>query len=97
MVKLLICLFSSVAIGMFLLNLRHQQLELRHQTAELHDQIKARQAKLWSQQLQIATFTSPNAINQTVKGQQIEMVPQFLRGHPNWIDPVKEGDKPTAR
>ena len=77
MVKLLICLASGIALGLFLLNLRHQQLELRHQNAELHDQINAQQSRLWNQQLQIATVTAPNAITETVKGQQVDMVPQF--------------------
>lgn len=77
MIKLLICLFSAAAVGLFLLNLRHQQLELRHHNAELHDKIAAQQARLWNQQLQIATFTAPNAINETVKGQDIDMVPRF--------------------
>jgi hypothetical protein len=69
------------------LDLRHQQLELAHHNAELHDQIKSRQAKLWNQQLQIAEFTAPNAINDTVKGQQIEMVPVFSTNKPDWIQP----------
>lgn len=92
MIKLLLCLFSGVAVGMFVLNLRHQQLELCHQNAELHDQIKSQQAKLWSQQLQIAEFTAPNAISATVKNQQIEMVPLFSTEKPNWIQP----DPPKA-
>ena len=77
MIKLIICLVCGTVTGLYLLNLRHTQLELRHQTAELHDRINAQQSKLWNQQLQIATFTAPNAINETVKGHQIEMVPRF--------------------
>ncbi len=88
MIKLLICLCTGVVLGLFMLNLRHQQLELRHQNAELHDKIEARQARLWNQQLEIATFTSPNAINATVKGQKIDMVPQFLTHRANWIEPA---------
>src|SRR6185437_12015764 len=88
MIKLLICLFSGVALALFMLNLRHQQLELRHQNAELHDKFKAEQAKLWNQQQQIAVFNAPNAINETVKGQQIEMVPQFSAQRVNWIIPA---------
>ena len=88
MIKLLVCLISGIGLGLCMLSLRHQQLELRHQNAELHDKIKAQQTKLWNQQLQIATFTSPNAINATVKGQNIDMVPEFLTQRANWIDPT---------
>jgi hypothetical protein len=92
MIKLLICLFSGVAISLFMLNLRHQQLELRHQHAELHDKINALQSKLWNQQLQIATFTAPNSIGATVKGQKIDMVPRFsARG--SWI---QQGPQPES-
>ena len=92
MIKLLICLFSGVALALFVLDIRHKQLELRHQNAELHDQFKAQQAKLWSQQQQIATFTAPNAITQTVKGQQIDMVPQFQAQNVRWTEHRTDGD-----
>jgi len=77
MVKLLICLVSATVLGFYVLELRQQQLELGHQTAQLHEQIKNQQGKLWNQQLQIASFTAPNAIEKTVKGQQIDMIPVF--------------------
>ena len=93
MIKLLICLCCGIALALFMLNLRHQELELRHQNAELHDKIKNQQARLWSQQLQISVFTAPNAINATVKGQQIEMVPRFSARNASWIDPSPEPDK----
>ncbi|HZL36391.1 MAG TPA: hypothetical protein VFC78_13815 [Tepidisphaeraceae bacterium] len=96
MIKILICLFGGVAVGLFVLNLRHQQLELNHQNAELHDQIKSHQAKLWSQQLQIAELTAPNAINETVKGEQIEMVPVFASPRGNWIQPDPPSRKKTS-
>jgi uncharacterized membrane-anchored protein YhcB (DUF1043 family) len=92
MIKLLICLVCGIVLGLFLLNLRHQELELRHQNADLHDQIKSQQAKLWSQQLQIAVFTAPNAINQTVTGQKIEMVPRFSAHDTCWIEPSPQHD-----
>jgi cell division protein FtsL len=84
MIKLLICLFCGVALALFILDIRHQQLELRHQNADLHDKFKAQQAKLWNQQQQIAVFTAPNAIIETVKGQQIQMVPQFEVQRADW-------------
>ena len=66
---------------------------LRHQNAELHDQFKAEQAKVWNQQQQIAVFTAPNAINETVKVQQLDMVPQFSAERANWIVPAAEHPK----
>ena len=45
--------------------------------AQLHQKINNQQAKLWNQQLQIAVFTAPNAIEKTVKGQQMDMVPVY--------------------
>ena len=90
MVKLLICLFSGVALALFILDIRHRQLELRNQNAELHDKFNTEQCKLWSQQQQIAVFTAPNAINETVKGQKIEMVPQFDAQRASWIEPSAE-------
>lgn len=91
MIKLLICLFSGVALALFMLDIRHQQLELRHQNAELHDRFKAQQAKLWNQQQQIAVFTAPTAISETVKGQHIQMVPQFDVQHVDWTQPAETG------
>jgi hypothetical protein len=87
MIKLLICLCSGIAISLFTLNLRHKQLELRHQHADLHDRINALQSKLWNQQLQIATFTAPNSIGATVKGQKIDMVPRYA-AHASWTQPL---------
>ena len=97
MIKLSICLISGIILGLYMLNLRHQQLELRHQNAELHDHIKSQQAKLWNQQLQIAQFTAPNAINETVKGQEIEMIPQFSTLHAAYMQPGTAPEKPRHR
>jgi len=77
MLRLLICLISAAFLGFFMLQLRHQQLELGYETAGLHEKIKNQQGKLWNQQLQIAVYTAPNAIERTVKDGRIEMVPQF--------------------
>jgi len=96
MIKLLICLACGTAIGLFLLNLRHQQLELRHQNAELHDRINAQQSRLWNQQLQIATFTAPNSISETVKGHQIDMVPRFS-ARAGWIKSAEDAGTAAPR
>jgi hypothetical protein len=88
MLKLMICLLAAAAISLTLLQLRQQHMELGHQTAELHDQIRGRQARLWDQQVQIAIYTAPNAIQRTVDADNLNLKPQ--RPVPgtkrSWID-----------
>src|SRR3954469_3962622 len=76
MIKLLICLLSAAALAACVLQLRQQRLELGYQNAELHEQIRSHQSRLWDQQLQIATFTAPNAIANTVNAHDLKMVPR---------------------
>lgn len=76
MVKLLICLFGTAAVSVCVLQLRQQQLELSYQNAELHEQIRSHQSRLWDQQLQIAGFTAPNAIANTVNSHELNLVPR---------------------
>ena len=54
----------------------------------MHTKIRGRQAKLWSQQLEIAVYTAPNAITQTVANHDLNLVPQapLPRGKKHWID-----------
>ena len=75
MLKLLLTLVVLVATLGLLLQLRQQKLELNAQINKLHNQIEATQAKLWNQQLQIAMYTAPNAIAETVQTQELKMVP----------------------
>jgi cell division protein FtsL len=88
MIKMLICLLSAVVLAGMTLQLRQQRMELGHQNSELNDHINAHQAKLWSQQLQIAVYTAPNAIQQTVKTHDLKMVSQspVRSKNANWID-----------
>ena len=88
MIKLLICLFTGALIAVSLLQLRQQQLQLGYQCNELHRQIRGRQAKLWNQQLEIAVYTAPNAITQTVANHDLNLVPEAppALGRQNWID-----------
>ena len=88
MIKLLLCVFSASIVALLLLQLRQQHLELSHQTARLHDQIRSRQAKLWDQQVQIAIYTAPNAIQQTVDAHSLNLKPQnpLPGGEQSWID-----------
>jgi hypothetical protein len=88
MVKLLLCLFSVVALAAVMLQLRQQRLELSHQNNVLHNAIESHQSKLWSQQLQIAVYTAPNAISKTVGEHALKMVPRtpLPAGQTHWMD-----------
>ena len=88
MLKLSICLITSAVVAICLLQLRQQNLQLGHQCNELHGRIRAKQGKLWNQQLQIAVYTAPNAISQTVANHDLKLVPQTPPppGKRNWID-----------
>ena len=93
MIKLLICLLSAAALAACVLQLRQQRLELGYQNAELHEQIRSHQSRLWDQQLQIATFTAPNAIANTVNAHDLKMVP---RQQP-LVAPSQPGAKPPTK
>jgi cell division protein FtsL len=75
MVKLLLCLFSCLALALVMLQLRQQELNLNFETNRLHGQIEAQQAQLWNQQLRIAEETGPNSIVQKVKEDKIPLGP----------------------
>ena len=75
MLKLILCLVAALLLAVLMLQLRQQRLELNHQANLLHNQIEAQQAKLWSQQLQIAVYTAPNAISKTVGEENLKLVP----------------------
>ena len=88
MLKLLICIVSAAVVAALVLQLRQQRQELGYQNSRLHDQIKGQQARLWNQQLQIAVYTAPNAIQKTVSNHNLTMVPEAPppRGQTYWID-----------
>jgi len=88
MIKLLICIFSAFTLAVVMLQLRQQRLELAYQTNQLHNEIEASQARLWNQQLQIAIYTAPNAISQTVGNLDIKLAPPTTRPAENqtWFD-----------
>ncbi len=96
MLKLLICLFAGTALSVCLLELRQQRLELSREANEIHKRfIEANQARLWSQQLQIAIYTAPNAISKTVGVDDLKLSPQPTAGitKANWTasrDPAAE-------
>ena len=94
MLKLLICLVTTALIAICLLQLRQHNLQLGHQCNELHSKIRGRQSKLWTQQLQIAVYTAPNAITQTVANHDLHLVPQTPppAGRRHWIDVQSDPD-----
>jgi hypothetical protein len=92
MLKLLICLFAGTALSVCLLELRQQRLELSRQANQIHSDMEASQAKLWSQQLQIAIYTAPNAIAKTVGVDDLKLSPQPAVGttSPNWTGSLRD-------
>ncbi len=88
MIKLLLCLLATMATAACLMQLRQQRLELSHQTSQLHNAIESRQARLWNQQLQIASLTAPPALRAAVGKQELQLSPLAPIGTPltNWID-----------
>lgn len=88
MLKLILCLLCTMLLGVVVLQVRQQKLELNFQCHRLHQEIRKRQNVLWSQQLQIAVYTAPNAIKQTVGNHQLSMVPEpaHQASPTSWID-----------
>ena len=75
MLKLLTCLLATIAIGVAMLQTRQQHLEINYQINKLHNQIESQQAKLWSQQLQIAVYAGTPAVSKTIEADALHMVP----------------------
>ena len=65
-----------MGLAVMVLQLRQQRLELNFKISQLHRQIESHQARLWNQQLQIAVYTAPNAIQQTVSSKELHLVPR---------------------
>ena len=90
MIKLLLCLAVSMLTAVCLMQLRQQRLELNHQTSLLHNQIEARQARLWNQQLQIAKLTAPPALHDSIDKHDLKLTPLAPVGtvQTAWVDSV---------
>ena len=76
MIKVIIGLLAALVLGLTILELRQQNLDLSHDCDQLHNQIEASQAKLWDQQLRIATLTGPVALEKTISSENLKLVPQ---------------------
>lgn len=93
MIKLLLCLGSGMIMAVGMLQLRQQRLELAHQQTELHNRIQNQQSQLWNQQLQIAVWTGPTAVTQTVNSHHFKMVPQSNTAvRRSWTEQVETPD-----
>jgi cell division protein FtsL len=99
MIKLLICLACGMAMAVVMLQLRQQELELRHQAADLQIKIQNHQAKLWQQQLEIAVYTAPNAVNKFVQQQDLKLVPEasLPLAAGDWVGSTPQQIQPVAR
>jgi hypothetical protein len=97
MLKLLICIFSGALLAVVLLQMRQQRMELSYQLNALHNEIEDSQARLWSQQIEIAVATAPNAIAQTIGEHKLKLAPPkpLPANRPHWID-VPVGHDPDA-
>lgn len=73
MLKLIICIFSAIAIALAMLHLQHQKMVLNYRTNQAHKSLQNLQIELWNQQLQVAIDTAPNAIERTVGSHKIEL------------------------
>jgi hypothetical protein len=87
MLKLTLCLIAAFATAVVMLQLRQQRLNLNFQVGRLHNQIEARQARLWNQQLQIASYTAPNAIAKVIGEHKLDLTSRapIPAGHADWM------------
>jgi cell division protein FtsL len=75
MLKLLTCITAALLIAGSLLHLRHQRTEINYRLNQNHKRLQNLQIELWNQQLQVAIYTAPNAIERTVGGHDLNLVP----------------------
>lgn len=75
MLKLLTCLIAAIVVGVAMLQTRQQHLEINFQINKLHNQIESQQAKLWSQQLQIAVYAGTPSVAKSIEANALPMVP----------------------
>ena len=68
--RLLITLMAMLATAASLLHLRHERLVTRNQMAELHKDLQRKQSKLWRQQIDIATYASPQVLDRLAREQR---------------------------
>ena len=75
MLKLLACILCGLLIAATLLHLRQQRNQIYYQVNQSHRRLQNLQIELWNQQLQVAIYTAPNAIENTVGAHKLKLVP----------------------
>ena len=90
MLKLLSCLLAAFLLAGVLLHLRHQRMEINYKVNQAHRQLQDLQVKLWNQQLQVAIYTAPNAIEKTVGAHDLKLVPASSAATPNRSGPIND-------
>lgn len=75
MLKLLACILCAFAIAGTLLHLRQQRNQINYKINQSHRRLQNLQIELWNQQLQVAIYTAPNAIENTVGAHNLKLVP----------------------
>ena len=75
MLKLLSCILCAFLATGVLLHLRHQRMEINYRINQAHRRLQDLQVQLWNQQLQVAIYTAPNAIEHTVGTHKMALVP----------------------
>lgn len=75
MLKLLACILCGLLIAGTLLHLRHERNQINYRINQAHRRLQNLQIELWNQQLQMAIYTAPNAIENTVGTHNLKLVP----------------------
>jgi cell division protein FtsL len=75
MLKLLTCILLAIVLAGTVLHLRQQRLEINYKINQSHRRLQNLQIELWNQQLQVAIYTAPNAIERTVGTHDMQLVP----------------------
>jgi len=75
MLKLLACILCAFLIAGSLLHMRQQRNQIYYQVNQSHRRLQNLQIELWNQQLQVAIYTAPNAIESTVGAHKLKLIP----------------------
>jgi len=75
MLKLLTCILLAIVLAGTVLHLRQQRMEINYKINQSHRRLQNLQIELWNQQLQVAIYTAPNAIERTVGSHNLKLAP----------------------
>jgi len=80
--KLFTCILFAIILAGTLLHERHQRSEINYKINQAHRRLQNLQIELWNQQLQVAIYTAPNAIEKTVGAHDLHLVPATFGAAP---------------